>query len=148
MSPPTCTFPHAPTPPPPSTWSQSTTLSSLCYTATFHAHILTSPDGASGKESAYQYRRCRRHRFYPWVGKMPWRRAWQPTPVFFPGESHGQRSLAGHSPWGRQSQACLRGPSMQAMHIFSAALSGRPTLSCPHCVHKTALHICISILVL
>ena len=34
------------------------------------------------------------------VGKIPWRRAWQPTPVFLPGESHRQRSLAGHSPWG------------------------------------------------
>ena len=34
-----------------------------------------------------------------WVGKIPWRRAWQPTPVFWPGESHGQRSLAGCSPW-------------------------------------------------
>ena len=34
----------------------------------------------------------------PWVGKIPWRRAWQPTPVFLPGESHGQRSLAGYSP--------------------------------------------------
>ena len=32
-------------------------------------------------------------------GKIPWRRAWQPTPVFLPGESHGQRSLAGYSPW-------------------------------------------------
>ena len=38
--------------------------------------------------------------FAPWVVKMPWRRAWQPAPVFSPGESHGQRSLAGHSPWG------------------------------------------------
>ena len=34
----------------------------------------------------------------PWVGKIPWRRAWQPTPVFVPGESHGQRSLGGYSP--------------------------------------------------
>ena len=34
----------------------------------------------------------------PWVGKRPWRRAWQPTPVFPPGEAHGQRSLAGYSP--------------------------------------------------
>ena len=34
-----------------------------------------------------------------YVGKIPWRRAWQPTPVFLPGESHGQRSLAGYSPW-------------------------------------------------
>ena len=35
-------------------------------------------------------------------GLIPWRRAWQPTPVFLPGESHGQRSLAGYSPWGRK----------------------------------------------
>ena len=42
----------------------------------------------------------RRHGFHPWVGKTPWRRAQQPTPVFLPGESHGQRSLGGYSPWG------------------------------------------------
>ena len=39
--------------------------------------------------------------FDPWVGTIPWRRAWQPAPVFFSGESHGQRSLVGYSPWGR-----------------------------------------------
>ena len=36
----------------------------------------------------------------PGSGRSPWRRAWQPTPVFFPEESHGQSSLAGYSPWG------------------------------------------------
>ena len=40
--------------------------------------------------------------FESWFGKIPWRRAWQPTPVFLPRESHGQRSLAGCSPWGRK----------------------------------------------
>jgi len=40
----------------------------------------------------------KRHTFDPWVGKMPWRGAWQPTPVFLPGESHGLKSLAGCSP--------------------------------------------------
>ena len=40
-----------------------------------------------------------RHGFDPWVGKIPWRRAWQPTPVVLPGESHGQRSLGGYSSW-------------------------------------------------
>ena len=50
----------------------------------------------SDKESACQ---CRRWGFSPWIGKIPWRRKWQPTPVFLPGESHGQRSLAGYSPW-------------------------------------------------
>ena len=38
--------------------------------------------------------------FNPWVGKIPWRRKWQPAPVFLPGKSHGQRSLVGYSPWG------------------------------------------------
>ena len=64
--------------------------------------ILGFPGGASGKESTCQCSRQKRLRFDPWVGKMPWRRAWQPTPVFLPGESHGQRSLAGYSPWGHR----------------------------------------------
>ena len=66
------------------------------------SHVLLSgfPGGASGKEPACQCRRQKRHGFDPWVGKIPWRRAWQPTPVFLPGESHGQRSLAGYSPQG------------------------------------------------
>ena len=46
------------------------------------------PGGASGKEPACQCRRHRRRRFDPWVGQIPWRRAWQPTPVFLPGDSH------------------------------------------------------------
>ena len=45
---------------------------------------------------------CRRPRFDPWVRKIPWRREWLPTPVFLPGELHGQRSLAVYSPWGRK----------------------------------------------
>ena len=40
--------------------------------------------------------------FDPWVGKIPWGRKWQPTPVFLPGESHGQRSLVGSSPSGHK----------------------------------------------
>ena len=52
----------------------------------------------SCKEPACQCRRHKRLGFSPWVGKIPWKRAWQPTPVFLPGESHGQRSLVGYSP--------------------------------------------------
>ena len=44
----------------------------------------------------------RETQFDPWVGKIPWRRKWQPTPVFLPGESHGQRSLEVYSSWGRK----------------------------------------------
>ena len=58
-----------------------------------HSPSLGFPGDASGKEPTCQCRRHKRHRFYPWVGKIPWRRKWQPTPVFFPGEFHGQRSL-------------------------------------------------------
>ena len=56
--------------------------------------VLTSgfTGGGSGQELACQSRSCKRYKFDPWLGKIPWR-AWQPTPVFLPGESHGQRSL-------------------------------------------------------
>ena len=63
------------------------------------------PGATSGKEPACQSRRHKRHGCDPWVGKIPWRRAWQSTPVLFPGESHRQRNLAGYGPWGcRESE--------------------------------------------
>ena len=52
--------------------------------------------GASGKDPACQCRRHNRRGFSPWVGKMPWSRKWQPSPVFLPGKFHRQRSLAGY----------------------------------------------------
>jgi len=42
---------------------------------------------------------CRRCRFNPWLGKIPWRRKWLPTPVLLPGKSYGQKGLAGFCPW-------------------------------------------------
>ena len=72
------------------------------YSLVFMSGLLTMvafPRWFSGKESTCQCRRPWRLRFVPWVGKIPWRRKWQPTPVFLPGESHGQRSLAGYSLW-------------------------------------------------
>ena len=53
------------------------------------------------KKVCLQYKRPG---FNSWMGKTAWRRKWQPTSVFLPGESHGQRSLAGYNPWGRKSQ--------------------------------------------
>ena len=53
----------------------------------------------SGNESACQ---CRRLGFNAWARKTPWRRNWQPTPIFLPGKSCGQRSRMGYSPWGRK----------------------------------------------
>ena len=53
-------------------------------------------------------------RFDPWVGKIPWRREWQPTPVILPGEFHRQRSLAGYSPWGHKE---LESPEQLSLHF-------------------------------
>ena len=61
--------------------------------------ILRFPEWLGAKESTFQCRRCR---FDPWVGKSPWRRKLQPIPVFMPGESHGEKSPAGYSPWGHK----------------------------------------------
>ena len=49
-----------------------------------------------------QCRSRRRRGFYPWVGKIPWVRKWQPTPVFLPGKFHGQKSWVGYSPRGHK----------------------------------------------
>ena len=63
------------------------------------------PCWLSGKEPTCH---CRRLGFNPWVGKIPWRRAWKPTPVFLPGKSHEQRNLMSYSPWGlKKSQTHL-----------------------------------------
>ena len=58
----------------------------------------------SGKQSTCQ---CWRLGLDPWVGKIPWRRNWQPIPVFLPGKSHGQRSLEEYSPWGHKELATI-----------------------------------------
>ena len=61
-----------------------------------YSQSLGFPGGSVGKESACNAR------FDPWIGKIPWSRKWQPTPVLLPGVSHGQRSLVGYSPWGHK----------------------------------------------
>ena len=58
------------------------------------------PGGASGKQSSCQRRISKRCGFDP--RKIPWRRKWQPAPVFLPGKSHEQRPLVGYSPWGHK----------------------------------------------
>ena len=61
-----------------------------------------------------------RYGFDIWVGKIPWRRKWQPIPVFLSGESHGQRSLAGYSPWG-----CKESGMTERLSTYMARLSKR-----------------------
>ena len=95
-------------------WKIHFELHKSTYTDFFNKHILHNPQlaecmdvkgfpgGTGGKEPACQCRRHKTCRFDPWIGKIPWRRKWQPTPIFLPGESHGQRSLVGYSPWGHK----------------------------------------------
>ena len=59
----------------------------------------------------------RRPRFNPLFGKIPWRKKWQPTPVFLPEKSHGQRSLPGYSPWGHKELDTTEWLSIQLTHI-------------------------------
>ena len=84
--------------------------------------FLRLPWCLSGKQSACEDR----IRFYPWVRKMPWRRKQQPTPIFLPGKSHGQRSLVGYSPWGRKKS------DTTITNTFSSSLSlaGPRTIRC------------------
>ena len=102
---------------------------SLLFASTF---INTSgscglPRWQGGKESAWQCRRRRRCGFSPWVRKSPWRRKWQPTPVFVSGKFHGQRSLAGYSPWGfKESDTCVRART----HIHTHTHTHTHTRSC------------------
>ena len=64
------------------------------------------PGGSSGKEHPCKCTIHSRLRLDSWVGKIPWSRKWQTTPAFLSGESYGQRSLAGYSPWGCK-ESCM-----------------------------------------
>ena len=72
-----------------------------------------------GKESTCQ---CRGHGFYPWVRMIPWRRAWQPTAVCLPGESHGLRSLVGYSPKDRKDLDTTERVWMLALFTYYCCL--------------------------
>ena len=76
------------------------------------------PGSVNGKEPACQ---CRRHRFDPWIRKIPWRRKWQSTPVFLPGESHGQRGLVG--PWGLKELDTTEGRNTQRVSRACSSLA-------------------------
>ena len=76
----------------------------MCVCIHTHTHTHTYIYGTEGYVCVAQMERiclqCKRRGFNLWVGKIPWRRKWQPTLVFLPGEFHGQRNLAGYSSWG------------------------------------------------
>ena len=71
----------------------------VCGEQMLASHFRIHPRWLNGKESACQCRRCRRRGFSPWIGKIPWRRKQETTPIFFLEKSHEQRSLAVYHPW-------------------------------------------------
>ena len=77
--------------------------------------------------------------FHPGVPKIPWRKEWQPTPVFLPGESHEQRSLAGCNPWGLKQLYM----SEQLKHILYLRERGVYVLFCCYSVAKLCHTLCI-----
>ena len=101
------------------------------------------PRWLSGKESACQHRRCRRPGFNPWDGKIPWGRERLPTPVFLPGESHGQRSLASCSPWGRKESDMTEQLSMHTWPGCSLLKWKYSSLDCGCLLHLKNLAACL-----
>ena len=81
------------------------------WTAVWGQHAMGLPRWHSGKESTCQCRRCKRRGFNPWVKKIPWRRKWQPSPVFLSEKFHGWRSLTEYSPWGHKESDMTEQPS-------------------------------------
>ena len=92
-----------------------TRLSDWTTTTIIHMGL---PRWCSDTEPAYQCRRLRRHRLDPWVGKTPWRKKWQPTPLFLPEKFHRQRSLMGYSPWGCKEPDTTEQLSMHAQDRY------------------------------
>ena len=90
-------------------------------------HLCGLPGWLSGKESACQ---GRRPRFDPSSRNIPWRRQWQPSPGFLPGECHGQRSLVGHSPLGH-TESDMTKETQHACHSLQLVLS-LLTVNCNH----------------
>ena len=97
-----------------------------------------NPSNSAGKEPACQCRRCKRRRFDPWVGTLPWRRKWQPTPVFLPGKFHGQRNLAGYSPWGCKEPDTIEQTCTWCWRDHAGALEAakKGMLMFPESVHR------------
>ena len=88
---------------------------------TWMSMLIGHPRRLSGKESSGQCRRCKRRRFCLGIRKIPWKRKGQPTPVLFSGESHGQRGLAGYSPWGHEESDTTEWAHMR-VNTYSVSL--------------------------
>ena len=107
----------------------------------FYSKIIITrgiPGGASGKEHTCQCRRCKRHKFNPWVRKIPWRRVWQPTLVLLPGECHRQRSLAGYGPEDHKELD----PTLETWHARNHNQDWQPMCHCVCLFSQLCLTLC------
>ena len=89
--------------------------------------------GGADVGDSCQCRRLRRLRFNLWIGRIPWSRKWQPTPLFFPGESQGQRSLEDYNPWSHKELDVTKRVSTHGMRsrwISLPMLTGQQCLIC------------------
>ena len=90
--------------------------SAICLRDEGRVKALLLPRLLNSKDSSWQCRKCR---FYPWVRKIPWRRAWQLTSVFLTGKSLGQRSLVGYNPRGRKESDTTQQPDNNKALLLS-----------------------------
>ena len=98
--------------------------------------LLRLPRWPGGKESTWKCRRHQRRMFDTWVGKIPWSRKWQPTPVFLPGKFHGQKSLVGYSPCShRELDTADHAGTKGARALYYCLLLGLPPAWC--CLNST-----------
>ena len=97
-----------------SKWFQRNIILRMCFLSWFWV-LFNWFEWLSDKESACQCWRPRRSRFDPWIRMIPWRRKQQLTPLFLPGECHGQSNLAGYSPQGHKESGATERLSMYAI---------------------------------
>ena len=134
----------------------STSLLILCYFDSSHCYISLMTSGSeprwhSGKESACQCRRLKRHRFNPWVGKIPWSRKWQLAPVVLSEKFPGQRSLVGYRVHGvvkNQTQLSARAHTHTHTHTHPEWLVILSIFSCAYqpFVYLLSRTVCLHIL--
>ena len=103
--------------------------------------ILGFPGGSEVKAAACFCLQCKRPGFHPWVGKIPWRRKWQPTPVLLPGKSHWRRSLVGYSPQGRKESDTTERLHFHFHVCVHSAIQSCPALR-PHGLVPWTYYVC------
>ena len=127
-----------------SSYSKLLAVPRMCLTYSCHWTFTSAsgfPGGVSDKALACQRRRCKRRWFDPWVGRILWKRAWQHTPVFLPGESCGQRSLADVVRGVTQSWMRLKLLSMHAQAFTWALLCLRRLSPAPALPSLASSHL-------